>query len=408
MSAKRVPIKAASKLYETIGQYYLEAKMAEGSERKIAWVTSGAPVEILYAGDVIPIYPENHAALCGARKMAVELCAAAEERGFSRDVCSYARTDFGAIYTGTSPTGGLPKPDFLLCCNNICGTVTKWYQHLQRHFGVPLVFLDTPFQHNGPKEQSIAYVRVQLEGVMRSVGEIVGKPIEMDRLEETLGLALRASMLWAEILDLLANRPSPMTSFDTFVHMAPIVVLRGTHQCIDYYELLLSEMKQRVAEGIGAVPGERWRLGWDNIPIWFKLRELSEKFAEHRACLVAATYAHSWAAMVSPTSSTDPLGGMAEAYTNVYINSGLPTRARVLAEMVDEYALDGFVMHSDRSCRAYSFGQYDLARMLTEQHGIPALIIEADMCDSRVYADEQANTRIEAFMETLATRSLQH
>jgi benzoyl-CoA reductase/2-hydroxyglutaryl-CoA dehydratase subunit BcrC/BadD/HgdB len=176
---------------------------------------------------------------------------------------------------------------------------------------------------------------------------------------------------------------------------------------MDYYELLLSEMKQRVAQEIAAVPGERWRFGWDNIPIWFKLRQLSEKFAEHKACLVAATYAHSWAAIVSPTSSTDPLTGMAEGYTNLYINSGLPSRARLLAEMVTSYALDGFVMHSDRSCRAYSFGQYDLARILAERHGIPTLIIEADMCDSRVYADEQVNTRIEAFMETLAARGLQ-
>jgi benzoyl-CoA reductase/2-hydroxyglutaryl-CoA dehydratase subunit BcrC/BadD/HgdB len=72
--------------------------------------------------------------------------------------------------------------------------------------------------------------------------------------------------------------------------------------------------------------------------------------------------------------------------------------------MVAKFSLDGVVMHSDRSCKAYSLGQYDLARTLTERFGIPTLIIEADMNDSRVYAEEQVNARIDAFMETLANR----
>ena len=61
-------------------------------------------------------------------------------------------------------------------------------------------------------------------------------------------------------------------------------------------------------------------------------------------------------------------------------------------------------MHSNRSCRAYSFGQYELARRLEDKHGIPSLMLEADMNDSRSWSDEQMNTRIEAFMETLAAR----
>ena len=67
-------------------------------------------------------------------------------------------------------------------------------------------------------------------------------------------------------------------------------------------------------------------------------------------------------------------------------------------------SLDGVVLHSDRSCKAYSLGQYELANTLREDLGIPALIIEADMNDERVYAEEQIHARIDAFMETLANR----
>ncbi len=400
----RVPIQSTMAMMKLMAEYYMNAKMMEGSDQKIAWVTSGAPVELLHAAGIIPIYPENHAALCGAQKMAVNLCEVSEERGYSRDLCSYARTDFGAIFTKGGPMGGLPRPNFLLCCNNICGTVTKWYQNLQRIFDVPLLYLDAPFVHGEVYPEAIDYVKAQLVSILDSIGEITGKPVDQDKLHETLQLAARATVLWREILDLLKHKPSPMTSFDCFIHIAPIVCMRGTQQCVDYYEMLLAEMKQRVADGIAAVPGEKYRLGWDNLPIWFKMSGLSKKFAESKACLVAATYASAWAHPVNPDAE-DVLREVARVYLTVYINCGLEERARTLREVVDKFDLDGFVLHSDRSCKAYSLGQYELARTLSEKMNVPALIIEADMNDQRVYAEEQIHARIDAFMETLASRS---
>ncbi len=403
MSGERVPIATYVNMMQLMTQYYMGAKMAEGTDQKIAWVTSGAPVELLYAAGVIPIYPENHAALCGAQKMAVTMCEASEERGYSRDLCSYARTDFGAIFTGTSPVQGLPKPDFLLCCNNICGTVTKWYENLARHFNVPLFFLDAPFVHDKATPEAIDYVQRQMQDLLDGVGKIVGKPIKQDVLQNTLQLAARATVLWGEILEQLAFKPSPMTSFDTFIHIAPIVVMRGTEKCVDYYETLLAEMKDRVAKGIAAVPGEQFRLGWDNLPIWFQMGGLSKKFAQHKACLVAATYAHAWAHPVN-AEATDLLREMARVYLTVYINCGLEERVQTLRRTIEQYSLDGFVLHSDRSCKAYSLGQYELARTLRDELDIPILIIEADMNDVRVYAEEQIHARIDAFMEMLASR----
>jgi benzoyl-CoA reductase/2-hydroxyglutaryl-CoA dehydratase subunit BcrC/BadD/HgdB len=405
MEAKRVPIKTSRLLHQVMSGYYGAAKEAEGTGTKIAWVTSGAPVEILYAAGVIPIYPENHAALCGAQRAAVKLCEVAEtEEGFSRDLCSYVRADVGAILSGKSPIGGLPKPDFLVCCNNICGTVTKWYQYLERHFGVPLIFVDTPFQHGAADPAAIDYVHAQLADMRSAVGQITGAPVTEDQLRATLDLSGQAATLWGATLDLLAAKPAPMTSFDTFVHMAPIVVMRGTQRCIDYYEALHAEIAERVEQGIAAVPGERFRLGWDNIPIWFAVRALSRKFAGHGACMVAATYASAWAQAFNLDGGTDPLRAMAETYTSIYLNVGMEERVKTLVDMVEKYSLDGLVMHSDRSCRAYSLGQYDLARMLKERINLPVLIIEADMADNRTYAEEAIYTRIEAFMETLAAK----
>src|SRR5512135_1118975 len=157
-------LRASQKMKELMTLYYMGAKMAEGTEKKIAWITSGGPVEFLIAADVIPIYPENHGAMLGASRMSVELCEVAEGLGYSRDLCSYARGDIGSVLTKKSPIpGGLPKPDFLLACNNICGTVLKWYQALSRIFKVPLFFIDTPFIHHRLVPESLLYVRRQFQ-----------------------------------------------------------------------------------------------------------------------------------------------------------------------------------------------------------------------------------------------------
>jgi benzoyl-CoA reductase/2-hydroxyglutaryl-CoA dehydratase subunit BcrC/BadD/HgdB len=95
---------------------------------------------------------------------------------------------------------------------------------------------------------------------------------------------------------------------------------------------------------------------------------------------------------------------MAADYIGGYINHGLDFREKELLAMVRDYHLDGLVMHSNRSCRAYSFGQYELARSLEEKHGIPTLMLEADQSDTRSWSDEQVSTRIEAFMEVVAAR----
>ena len=137
-------IKAVGKMKEIMTTYYIDAKSASQTGKKVAWITSGGPVEPLIAMDVIPVYPENYGAMIGASKMGGDLCEKAEELGYSGDLCSYARADIVCSMVDGGPIGGLPKPDMLICCNNICGTVLKWYEIQARHYDVPLFILDTP------------------------------------------------------------------------------------------------------------------------------------------------------------------------------------------------------------------------------------------------------------------------
>jgi benzoyl-CoA reductase/2-hydroxyglutaryl-CoA dehydratase subunit BcrC/BadD/HgdB len=62
------------------------------------------------------------------------------------------------------------------------------------------------------------------------------------------------------------------------------------------------------------------------------------------------------------------------------------------------------VFHSNRSCKPYSLGQYELLELVGQRTGVPGLILEADMCDTRLYADEPIKNRIQAFLDLLEAR----
>ena len=369
--------------------------------KPMAYVSSGAPAEILRAMGFGITYPENYAALCGSQKVASDLCQVAESHGYSQDLCSYARTHLGSILQPKSaPMKGLPRPALLLCSNNICGTVLKWFQVVAEIHDVPLFVIDTPFVHQQLEAHTLAYVTTQMEDLIRLLEKRFRKRFSERKLRKVVALSNETVKLWREIREMCKASPSPLNAPDLFVNMAPIVVLRGTKAAVDFYRDLRDEVRERVEAGIWAVPRERYRLLWDNIPIWYRLYRFFQHFVDRDACFVVDTYTGAWS---SEIESGELLESLAHAYTQVLLNIGYRQRAEQMIGLVEEYDVDGFVMHSNRSCKPYSLGQYEIKRIVSERTGVPGLIIEADMCDSRAYADAPVKTRIQAFMEMLSS-----
>jgi benzoyl-CoA reductase/2-hydroxyglutaryl-CoA dehydratase subunit BcrC/BadD/HgdB len=392
---------AYAKMKEIMTNYYIEAKTT--TEKPIAWVTSGAPVEPLFAMDVIPIYPENYAAMCAASHQSIEMMEAAEAEGFSQDICAYARTDIGADILQGGPVGGLPKPHFLVCSTNICKTVIKWYEVVARNHDVPLFVVDTPFLHDGLTRELIDYTIRQFKDLEGFLADFLKRPFDRDRYMAVLELSQQAADYWKKMLDLGKTIPSPFNSLDTFIHLGPIVTLRGTQVCVDYYKLLYEEVAERERKRIGSIPEEKYRVLWDNLPIWYKMRQLGEFMEEKKCAMVTATYANSWGGMdeFGAPQVDDIYEAMAVKYLNIYINFGFEHRIRYLAKLIEDFALNGFIMHSNRSCKPYSVGMYRLQEEVTKLTGKPGVVIEACQNDPRAYSDAQIRTRLEAFVESM-------
>lgn len=367
--------------------------------RKLAWVTSGAPVELLRVFNIHPVYPEQYGAICGSRKVSGELCQVAEAHGYNQDLCSYARAHIGSILRpDLAPMKGLPKPDLLVACTNICGTVLKWYEALARILEVPLIVIDTPYLPGEVTPQAKAYVLKQLEAAVAELERLTKVPFREKKLDAITEKSRQVTTLWREIKELCAAKPSPLNAPDLFIHMAPIVVLRGTDTGIKYYATLKKEVEQRVRNGVGALEEEKVRLVWDNIAIWPHLFRFFKMFSERGACFVADTYTGGWAIEFSEGSSMEML---ASTYTEVFLNRSAEFRARQIIDQIRRFDADGFVMHSNRSCKPYSLVQEVIRRQVMKETGVPGLMVEADMADPRAYAEEPTRNRVQAFLETL-------
>ena len=396
------PIKSTSAYRRLMMAYYFMVKHPNWFGKKVAWITSGGPVEPLYAMGVLPFYPENYGAMCGTFRMSVSLCEAAEHNGYSHDLCSYALTDIGSSLTGKGPLGRLPKPDFLVCGNNICGTVIKWYELQARAFNVPLFFFDTPFVYDDIEQHTLRYVQNQMKGYISFLENQAKRPFPERRFDQVCSNAFEAINLWKDILDLPRHHPAPLAAFDAFIHMAPIVTLRGTGWAVRYYRKLKKEMEDRVKKGLGAFNREEIRLVWDNIPIWYDIRNLSKMLSSRGAVLVADTYTSAWA--LGQVDSSQPLKALAGAYATIHLNRGLKYKIEKMANLVESYDADGFIMHSNRSCKPYSLGQLDLKREVTRLTGKPGLMIEADHTDSRSYAPAQVEKQTQVFLDIIKNK----
>jgi len=393
-------IKSTAAYRRLMTAYYFMVKHPGWFGKKVAWITSGGPVEPLYAMGALPFYPENYGAMCGASRMSVSLCEAAEHKGYSHDLCSYALTDIGSSFTGKGPIGTLPKPDFLVCGNNICGTVIKWYEIQARNFNVPLFFFDTPFVHNEIEEHTLKYVQSQMKEYISFLEKQLKRPFSENRFREVCSRSFETITLWKEILDMPRHHPAPLAAFDAFIHMAPIVTLRGTSWAVRYYRKLKREMEERVKKGVGAFAREEIRLIWDNIPIWYDIRNLSKILSSQGAVLVADTYTSAWA-MDQFDLDQSLMNGLARTYATIHLNRSLEYKIKKMANLIERYGAHGFIMHSNRSCKPYSLGQLDLKREVTRLTGKPGLMIEADHTDSRSYAPKQVEKQIQVFLDII-------
>ncbi len=383
--------------------FYRDAHKAKADGIPVAWVASTFPVEVLQAMDIFPVWPENYAALCAAKGVSVKLCELAESKGFSKDICSYARCVIGSLFKkGGLPEESIPKPDFLVASTCACDTHFKWFQFVSRHLKVPLFLLDVPYNILGADSEHLerTYVEFyisQLEELIDSLEKQTNRVLERGKLREIILLSDRTSQLWEEIQNNRKAIPTPMDARDAFSAVFFMLSIPGTQMAVDFYNKLCKETKERVDHKFGVIENEKYRLIWDNLPPWFDLR-FFKYLNSLGAVVVAETFSHVWTGRLDPSR---PLESLAKKYLANFANCTIDRKIDMIRNLVKEFGTDGIILPTNWGCRMMSIGETIVKETLGKELGVPSLIIDIDSSDWRNYNETFVKKNVEVFLQML-------
>lgn len=398
MSEAKLTAKAL--LNQMMAEHYQGAKEAKEKGQLVAWAASVSPQELFEVFDIYLVYPENQGAAIGARRESQALIDRAEGKGYSSDLCSYARVNFGYAEIQHCEAENIPMPDLLVCANNICTEIMKWYENLAKELEIPLIFFDCPYSlEMDQSENRIRYVAGQFRDAIKQLEELTGKKFDEQKFLEVQKTSNANGELWLRAIGLAAHKPSPLNGFDLFNYMATMVVNRGKSKGTELYQLMYDEFSEKIKNGQGPWKDqeEKFRVIWEGIACWPYLSDTFKTLKKNSINIVASSYFDGWGLTYEPGN----LESMAAAYDGLHLDRGIEFKVAQLVDWVERFQCDGIIIHSNRSCKIMDFWNYEVQRQVEKITGKPVIIFDGDQTDPRAFSLAQFETRIQAFAETM-------
>jgi benzoyl-CoA reductase/2-hydroxyglutaryl-CoA dehydratase subunit BcrC/BadD/HgdB len=387
--------------------------------------------EIIRAMDIVPVWTENYAGICGAKRDAQRFLERAEAENFSRSLCTYAlcglgfdawREELGEM-PPEPPWGGQARPDMMLGSGQIlCDPRNKWYQAAQHYMpdvpiydvGMPWPLYEDDYDYRDVQDYYVKYIVAELKGLVKFLEKHTGKKMDWERLAELVDLSDRTWNLIWEAYDLRKAVPTPMGTGDAMNTMVPMVFMMGTQEAYDYYKDLYDELKQKIARKEGVIPDEKYRLIWGGgLPSWFALSDFNYFNSKGAVFPVETTYRMVEAIYnfdIDLSKITDPLEHIAWRWIKFWTywhdrarkRPGSHPEVEQLIKYIEDYKIDGIVMHEAFSCRSWHPGLIWKLNLLKKVYkDIPSLVLESDIVDISSYNEADTKARIDAFIDTL-------
>ena len=395
---------ATKALRKVVSDVYAAAWTAKEQGRPIGWSSSKFPAEIAETLGLAVVYPENQAAGIAAQHDGERMCQIAEEMGFDADICGYARISLacanGAITTNEGRR--VPRPDFVLCCNNICNCMTKWYENIARMNNCPLIMIDVPYNNHVEVDDSyVQYIRGQFDDAIVQLEKISGNKWDEEKFKQVCANANRTAKAWLKVCDYLQYKPAPMSGFDLFNHMADVVTARCKVEAAEAFELLAEELEEHVKNGTSTLPfPEQYRVMFEGIPCWPDLNALFKPLKGNGVNVTAVVYAPAFGFVY------DDMDSLCRAYckapNSVCIEQGVDWREGICRDN----KVDGVLVHYNRSCKPWSGYMAEMQRRFTKDLGVPCAGFDGDQADPRNFNAAQYETRVQGLVEAMEQNKL--
>ena len=391
------PNSAKYKLGKIASDAFADAIEAKKEGKPVAWVSSNFPVEIPETLGLATAYPENQAAGIAARGAGERMCEVAEADGYSNDICAYARISMAYAKLKECPEQDVAMPDVLLCFNNICNCMIKWYENLAIELNIPMILLDIPFNPDYEVSQAeIDYVSAQFWDAVHTLENLFDLKWSDERFKEVTGFSCRSSRAWLDATAQAKYTPSPFNGFDLLNHMAVMVTARGKEAAGEAMEQLLKEYKENHENGTSTYRGEeKYRVMFEGIACWPYLRATSHGLRDRGINMVTTIYADAFG------FDYHSFDEMIAAYCSVPNAINLEKSRDKRIKLCKDNNVEGLLVHTNRSCKLWSGFMSEMSRQIGEACGIPVTSFDGDQADPRNFSEAQYDTRVQGLMEIM-------
>jgi hypothetical protein len=197
-----------------VHDYWSDLFNAKDDGRKVVWYNGTYIPPFFHAHNLAWVHGEAWAAYLAAKHGELPAQKAGEDRGYIRELCSYARTHIGSALldrhgaaerAAADPNDAraltmskLPLPDMLVNAYPYCSSGQQWDEQIYRLYGkkIPIFHLSIPLLWGGRADagylrgkewdERSQYVAKQLRALAAFLEEHTGRKFDWDRLSEVM------------------------------------------------------------------------------------------------------------------------------------------------------------------------------------------------------------------------------
>jgi benzoyl-CoA reductase subunit B len=372
-----------------------------------------------------PSYGPYYTQMLRDKEKALKTFEVAEAKGFRRDICASMRCHLGQLYMGLTqrgPKGEIVKPDFILQPAS-CYSMSKTGQIVSEELQIPYLNLEFPTKDT---KNTRAYLLTEMEEAINWMEKKTGRSFNDEKFIEAVQNEWECMVLWARTCELNKAIPAPLDYRQMWSLRIPNITSRYKKDTVKFYQILLEEVKDRVANEISANAYETARLFHQFLPPFYGLDIFKEPLKYGASFMggdgvftsMGAWAIHedgTWEAAKTPgergialNNREDALKALADLYLAYSPASRCTTSAnpKEVIKMVKDWHVDGVVLMIDRGCKTLSAGQEEQIVELKEA-GIPRMVYEGSHADFRDFDEATTLRRFALFLENLGLTKLE-
>ena len=341
------------------------------------------PTELIMAAGAIPV------TLCATSE---EPIAAAQEH-LPSNLCPLIKASYGFALTDTCPY--FYFSDFIVC-ETTCDGKKKMFELMNDIKDTYVMQLPS-----SRDEVALTMWEAEIKKFWKKLEDFYGVTITEEDVKKAILQKNAERDLVLEYLDLGKLNPSPISGYELGTKLDTLSFIPSMEERCKQLRERIDEVKADWEANYKGKVSRKPRILITGCPNGGVRDKTIKVLEELGADVVAFDTCNSNREKIEKVDTTLPVTeALAKKYLNINCSVMSPNtdRLKFISDMIDDYQVDGVLEIILQACHTFSIESYNVKKSILAK-GIPYLKVETDY--SKADAG-QINTRLEAFLETIA------